>query len=525
MKTGKQKEVAPEVKEEVGKYSSDLRDTLIALGKGEPVSDEPHEPLWVGEKPSGPVEDATDEYLEIMHKRWTPEFLRKWNIWEWAQDALNVMKHPHLSGEERRRFADAVVAEDREAIVRELTRFGYGPADAKEGAGVLLDGAREKFPLVVATAEAATESPARPDMPEGVLDGRLGEIHQKRLRRFPIAYAWPALLALGGALIPTEEPIANHGPLFNNRSPFRPTLYTALMGPVASGKSQAIEQAAAALGVGSPILCDMKAGSAEGLAPMLDASGAPRVLCPDELGHLLDKAKIEGASFPRVLNTLYYHTHEQLVIAKGKTVAFNCRLSVIGGVVEEDFANVFGASTIHGLYSRMIFGLCPEPWQYLYRPPEEAAEETHPTPVAVDSDVWDARDEWVNKHGIHPRDAENTLRVAYICACFDGRNLRAKDLGPAFEFAKTQSLFRSVYSPTQGPTLDAQGGDRIMRTLTAHGTGWVTLRWLNQRIHGSRDFGPAVFNRCVQNLAFGGEVEFVTEGRAKRLRLSPEDKV
>src|SRR5215469_9486003 len=66
-----------------------------------------------------------------------------------------------------------------------------------------------------------------------------------------------------------------------------------------------------------------------------------------------------------------------------------------------------------------LFGLCPQPYQFLWRPFEGESESIKPFPALIDSDVWDARDEWVQR-GITARVAEHALRVAYICACVDG---------------------------------------------------------------------------------------------------------
>lgn len=377
-----------------------------------------------------------------------------------------------------------------------------------------------------ARKERVPEAPAgtilaRPDMPEGALQGCLGEIYRRRLSDLPIAYAWPALLAIGGAMVP-----ASSAGMFT-ASALRTNLFAALVGDVGTGKSTAVERARLVLGVSEPVWCPLKAGSAEGLAQELgDADGAARVLFPDELGHLLDKAKIDGASFPRVLNSLYYEDGSNLVIARGKSLRFNARLSLIGGVVEDDFANTFSASTVHGLYSRTIFGLCPAPYTFLWRPFSGAAEKVSPRRVGIRADIWEARDEWVKRHGIHPRDAEHALRVAYICAAFDGRELKAADLAPAFAFAHYQTRFRMAFSPSQGLTLDAQCGNRIVRALEsqkepeASSEGWTSLRWLQQRTNASRDFGAVIFNRCLQNLAMTGDLELDFSGRSKRVRLA-----
>src|SRR6267142_1508492 len=47
------------------------------------------------------------------------------------------------------------------------------------------------------------------DMPESVLDGRLGELCERLMlsgKRFPVAYAWPAMLAAASVLVPRYGP-------------------------------------------------------------------------------------------------------------------------------------------------------------------------------------------------------------------------------------------------------------------------------------------------------------------------------
>src|SRR5262249_42033969 len=95
----------------------------------------------------------------------------------------------------------------------------------------------------------------RADMPEMVLDGRLGEICQTRLVRFPIAYSWVSLATAAGALIT------------RGNSALRPNLFSCVVGPKGSGKSQAWETSLQTLGMWPTHqqLLKAKFGSAEGL--------------------------------------------------------------------------------------------------------------------------------------------------------------------------------------------------------------------------------------------------------------------
>ncbi len=352
------------------------------------------------------------------------------------------------------------------------------------------------------------------DMPEAVLDGRLGEICQQRMRRFPIAYAWIALTTTAGALVE------------RGNCPIRTNLYGALVGSQGSGKSQSNETAFQLLGMtNNPILLEAKFGSAEALIERLQdiGSDAVRLIYPDELGHLLSKAAIERSSFPFVLNTAFYRDRQEGG-TKGHPYSLDCRLSVLGGVVEENFADAFGLATTGGLWDRFIFGLCPQPYQFLYRPFEGDSKCITSFAADISSDVWEARDQWVTKEAIAPRVAELSLRVAYICASIDGRpRLRAADLEPALAFAKYQMRVRRVLAPNPGENPDARCAIAVRNWLVenAHDGRWTSRRHLDRALNSSRRFGPGVFVRCLKNLYLNGEIDI--DDRKKLMRLKGEN--
>jgi hypothetical protein len=355
----------------------------------------------------------------------------------------------------------------------------------------------------------AIETPALTlnDMPVTVLDGRLGEFCQQRLlpSGLPLAYAWPALFTIAGGLVPP--------------SGIRANLYTALVGPMGSAKSEAEKRSATIMGIGRPILQDVKPGSAEGLLENFgNADGEARIVNVDELRHLMEKAKIQGASFPYILNTSFYETQYELTIAHGKRVPVNCRLSLIGGVVKKDFEECFGAATTGGLYDRFIFGECPQPFEFLWRPFEGGAETTEPCSVEIAPDVWAERDEWVRTiPGLTPRLAELALRVAVICASFDGRGvLRAKDLKATREFAIYQTRIRASLKPNPGQNDDAKCAHKVLSALPDSGAQ-IDERTISKQIH-SEDFGPGVFRHTIDNLRANGEIEKSCVGRKSYIR-------
>lgn len=263
------------------------------------------------------------------------------------------------------------------------------------------------------------------------------------------------------------------------------------------------------------------AGSAEGLFAKLEgANGEPRLLSVDELAHLLAKAKIDNASFPFVLNRGYYSTQFDLTIAHGKKIHVNSSLAAIGGIVEDNFQNCFGNATTGGLHDRFLFGLCPRPFQFSYRPFEGRAEDTEPCEVAVAPEVWEVRDGWVRDiPGLTGRHAEHALRSAVIAAAFSGRTiLRAQDLAPARAFAEYQARARKLLQPNPGENTDARCGFAILSALALF-QDWVLKRDLSKKIHSER-FGPTAFERAIKSLVFSGEVE-LTEKRPARIRLVP----
>lgn len=348
------------------------------------------------------------------------------------------------------------------------------------------------------------------DMPDDVLDGALGEICDRRLVGLPRAYSWPALLCSAGVLVPPTPHV-------------RTNLYACLVGGVGTGKSVAGKRATDVLGLGKPQLETTLAGSAEGLLEKIsDANGAARLLSPDELGHLLTKARIDCASFPYVLNSAFYQNEFDLTVARGKQIHVNVALSVLGGIVEENFELCFGSATTGGLHDRFVFGLCPRPFNYLYRPLEGAPEITEPCSVTVAPDVWEARDEWIRTiPGLGHRCAEHAVRAAVIGAAFSGRTvLLAKHLGPARAFAVYQASVRKMLKPNPGENPDARCAFAILGALDQDGDTWQLKRKIAKKIHAER-FGPSVFERAVAALEKAGELILDRQKPMRIRRIGP----
>jgi Bifunctional DNA primase/polymerase, N-terminal/Primase C terminal 1 (PriCT-1) len=354
-------------------------------------------------------------------------------------------------------------------------------------------------PIIAKTIDTTV----RQDMPDAVLDGRLGEICKRRLSSLPIAYSWLPLIAAAGPLITRETSIRNN-------------IFVCTVGPKGSGKSTGYEHAFRITGILEPVLVPAMFGSAEALVERLQGQSCC-LLSVDELAHLLAKAAIDRSSFPFVLNRAFYA--DRIVGgSKGQPWEIDCRISLAGGIVEELFGDAFGYSSTGGLHDRFLFGLCPQPYEHLWRPFEGWSEELKPLPSRVHPNVWDAKDEWI-KSGIPSRVAELCLRVAYIAACIDRRSaLSASDLSPALALARYEVKLRAYLAPNPGENSDARCAVKIRAWLADNASdgAWVRRRDLDRGINAAR-FGPNVFNRCLLAMQFGDEIELDKPGKNLRL--------
>jgi hypothetical protein len=351
------------------------------------------------------------------------------------------------------------------------------------------------------------------DMPEAVLDGRLGELCNTRMLPLaPLAYAWPALTACAAIKMLRSGDM-------------RANLYTALVGPVHSSKSRTGDHAAWLLGLDKPQLVKLMAGSAEGMLKELDReppNGDDRLIAIDELGHLLEKSRIEGSSFPYILNRAYYDDRFIVAMARGKSVEFACRLSILGGIVDEKFEDCFASNTTGGLYDRFLFGLCPSGFVYDYRPFEgEPAQLPEPVAVKIDPAVWSWKSALLKQDSsLNPRVIENALRIATICAAFDGRRtLEATALDPALATIQYQTSVRKFLVPNAGRNFEGILAAKFLTYLDKHAPSgeWVSRSRMLQITH-AYEYGPSISDKAISSLEFNAEIETGKAGKQRVLR-------
>jgi hypothetical protein len=353
---------------------------------------------------------------------------------------------------------------------------------------------------------------AFPEIPDDALEGRLGDICREYLGDLPRSYAWPTLLAVASAMI--EERTT------------RTNLYVALVGPVHSGKSVAIDRAVKILGICEPVLMDIMSGSAEQLVRKTkNAAGACRLFSPDELGHLFDKMHIENSSYSYILNRAYYKDRFEILMGKKEAAWFDCSLSIVGGVVQNKFEKLFNASSTGGLYDRFLFGYQPDDATHDYQPFERNSLTLRPTRVVIAHDVWQMKKNWLQAHkDWNPRVVEHALRASVICASFDGRTiLNAEDLGPAYSMIRYQTMIRDFLKPNPGENFEGRLAHKFLNHLRRLQGASITRRELLQYTH-AYDLGPTQCDRVLSTMQANGDISITKVGKAVTIRMTGPEK-
>jgi hypothetical protein len=268
---------------------------------------------------------------------------------------------------------------------------------------------------------------------------------------------------------------------------------------------------------------DVLSGSAEQLVRKAkDAAGNPRLFSPDELGHLFEKMRIEKSSFPYVLNRAFYEDKFEVLMGHRECATFDCVLSIVGGMVDDKFQDLFSAGTTGGLYDRFLFGQCPGNYSYDYFPFEGGFERTSRVCPSIDPGVWQAKSEWKKQEtALNPRVVEIAIRAATICAGIDGRQtLHASELGPARELVRYQTNIRKVLRPNPGENFEARLAHKFLDYLSRQG-GFVSRRDMYRHTN-AYDLGPSTADRALSILHANGEIEICKTGKKEFVRLAVE---
>lgn len=372
-------------------------------------------------------------------------------------------------------------------------------------------------------AESKTFGLQIEDMPDAVLSGRLGEVVQKRMSIFPIAYSWLSLVAQAGVFVPSNGPLS-----------WRPNIFYSPVGPSGSGKTEALKYAQYLLGLRSDTddsfkhryLLDVMPSSGEGLLDFIgDVNGDPRIVNPEEMSFLLERAALEGSSLPQMLDRSFNQTAFHLTKTRTrKEVFFNCRMTLVGGITmdhKDDYecvGQLFGVKSLGGFFSRYCFGLNPTNSSYYYKPfaggPALSTESLQPVRLA--DDIFEANKAWVRElsdggsRDEAARIFEVALRVYGICAAFDGKTvLTASDIErPIKAFTQYQRSIRDLIRPNPGVTPDGQLTAAFFSYLRRHAPNKERCEIREMlRTTNAYKYGSILCDRVINAMERNGEVE------------------
>lgn len=346
---------------------------------------------------------------------------------------------------------------------------------------------------------------------------------------WPLEMALPALVTAACVVIP-QPSYDGAGILL--RGDMKTSLYTALIAPVHSGKSQVIEWATKSLGIYHDTrdknYTQVKFGSAEQMWKYLfkhsamndqqDPKAFQRAVLvnPDEWSHVMAKAGIPDATLASTLTTAFYNRRHIITLGGqggGRDITIPFPFSIIGGIVQEDFDSVFDASTLGGLYDRFLFGLAPDGFNWSYRsfPSDHPFLQSTPKPVVTVAhpSLEEVIKDWNKRDRELGRIVEVCARVAAVFAAIDGRTkVVGEDLEKLWPLAQYQKAIRAMYKPNPGMNPDAIYANAALSWTQANAQQWRTLRDLQKGTnYHRRKLGPNVAFRSVQALARDGQID------------------
>ena len=313
--------------------------------------------------------------------------------------------------------------------------------------------------------------------------------------------AVPAIFALVSAL-PTHTEMDGD----------RIGMYFCLIGLVGSGKDLAMKLTQRALGLEDDPVIRYYTPSGERSVPlqMGDSPGTkddpgrkpgPTRLCfvTPELEETLKKAKAETSGVLQSLQYFYDYNHKTVDGIRGERITINCRLSWLTalpcGTKEIDttlFKEAFGASTAHGIGSRMLFGFAEtrvDPRRYrkwkpteLTQPLIEVRETEGVGPVTCEthgslkSELMKARvegfesseleklyDNWAPGRDLSGRDFQHAHKLAILFALIQGHDLITReDWDFAVALMGWQTQIRLVFTAGRAKQVNAAQFNEIV---------------------------------------------------------------
>lgn len=178
----------------------------------------------------------------------------------------------------------------------------------------------------------------------------------------------------------------------------------------------------------------------------------------------------------------------------------------------EAFGDLFGTQSVGGMYDRFLFGLQPSGQEeYAYIPfsgPSMGFDILNLKPVTIGVDVWEAKNAWVKQYKLNPRVAESCIRVAGICAAYDGKSsLHPQDAEKSVvALAKYQTRLRLLLQPNTGKNDDGKLSSKFRSYLQRHSANgeWLSERKM-LRDTNAYDFGVRA-EKVLASLEFNKEI-------------------
>jgi hypothetical protein len=128
-------------------------------------------------------------------------------------------------------------------------------------------------------------------------------------------------------------------------------------------------------------------------------------------------------------------------------------------------------------------------------------------PVTIDGSVYEVAHAWQRQKPELGRELELAIRVATICASFDGKTvLTGKDMesGAVRANMEYQTWVRTKLQPNAGENPNAVCSNAVVAWLESHAPRgqWVNMRDLKRGLNYNRQrLGPNVFGYAIQSLA------------------------
>jgi hypothetical protein len=369
--------------------------------------------------------------------------------------------------------------------------------------------AEPEQPVVAPVAE----EPARPrrlsEMPEDCMYGWLGEKTQEL--DVHIGFGYPAMLAMAATRV---QAYPQH---------VRPSIYVCLIGPVHSGKSEAMRRAKAAFKwTNDEQIIEESPYSDRGLAKQLAGTSSYQALGPqswktpevrlflwDEMNVTMKKMCVQGSTLSSMLCTLW--SSDKAGGADKKTSdKVHSRLNILGGIPvssEQEFTEIFGNATSAGLYDRFVYGLMPS-WKYTI--PTVLPETRIPTVVTVPGYAYEMAHAWRDMGEGRERLCEIALRVMVITAGINEEQTVTHECAQAaLNFMTWQEAIRDKFKPSLSePDKESRCTEAIknaiMNWCLEHPSDDGYAQWRKQRTYYQKGhwdrYGSGTALRCIKGL-------------------------